>query len=169
MAQFQNLTRLQAKIARLRQDTEGDVLAGLILAGNAIATAQRRLAPVRTGELRDSIKVNASGASPAHAAFQGSGGASVVGAPGARSRVTISAGNSRVRYAHLVEFGTRPHSIEPQNAEALQIAENRFAEKVDHPGARAQPFFYPGYRATRRRARAIISKAVRDSVKRAVK
>lgn len=55
----------------------------------------------------------------------------------------ITAGNSDVRYAHLQEFGTKHHL--------------------------AQPYFWPGFRLTRKRALArvkrAISKAVRDTGK----
>jgi HK97 gp10 family phage protein len=57
------------------------------------------------------------------------------------TRATITAGSTRVPYAAFVEFGTRH--------------------------APAQPFFYPGYRATRRQAKAAIRKAVAASVRQA--
>jgi HK97 gp10 family phage protein len=71
------------------------------------------LVPVRTGHLRDSIVVTPPGeTTPAYA----TGGSTTV----PENKVAISAGNTAVRYAHLVEFGT---------------------EK-----AHAQPFFWPAYR-----------------------
>jgi hypothetical protein len=67
--------------------------------------------------------------------------------------VRISAGNSKVRYAHLIEFGTAPH-----------INGGVFAG-TEHPGTQAQPFFYPTYRRLRRRARSRISRAVTKAIK----
>lgn len=61
------------------------------------------------------------------------------GAKSGNQAVQISTG---VFYAPFVEFGTQK--------------------------APAQPFFFPGYRATRRKARSVINKAVRESVKKSV-
>lgn len=44
-----------------------------------------------------------------------------------------------------------------------------FGTKRKDQGGRAQPFFFPGFRATRRRARTAISKSVREAVLKAVK
>lgn len=53
--------------------------------------------------------------------------------------VKISASSLKVRYAHLVEFGTAPHK-----------QGGRFKGTM-HPGTSPQPFFYPSYRALKRR------------------
>jgi HK97 gp10 family phage protein len=104
-------------------------------AASLIVAEQKRLAPIRTGALRDSITWTF-GSAPAGSSFGG----------GQRSanetRITITEGNMRVRYAPFVEFGTT--------------------------SMQAQPHFYPGYRATRRRARTIIAANVRKAVKAAV-
>lgn len=46
----------------------------------------------------------------------------------------------------LIEYGTRPHLIEPVNAQALHFTkggEDVFAKYVFHPGTVAQPHFIP--------------------------
>jgi HK97 gp10 family phage protein len=55
---------------------------------------------------------------------------------------------TNVEYAPYVEFGTLPHVITPDQAEALQwmdpeTGEPVFASKVEHPGTEAQPFLLP--------------------------
>jgi HK97 gp10 family phage protein len=54
-----------------------------------------------------------------------------------RVRVFIKAGKGKLgvprRYAHLVEFGTKPHMVGGRAGSAL------------HPGARAQPFLRPAF------------------------
>lgn len=50
---------------------------------------------------------------------------------------------TRVFYARFVEFGTRPHRIEPKNRKALALANGVLVEGVDHPGARPHPFLRP--------------------------
>lgn len=149
MARVQNLDRLKAKLTRLRKATEDDARIGLSEAADIIVAEQKRLAPVRTGKLRDSIDWKLA-----------------LGSRTGNIAVRIAAS---APHAHLIEFGTKAHTIEPASAEALQIGSDTFAEVVEHPGAAASPFFFPGYRSSRRAARARINKAIRDGVKRAVK
>lgn len=63
------------------------------------------------------------------------GGSTVAG----ENQALITAGNTDVRYPHLQEFGTAH--------------------------APAQPFFWPGYRLTRKRAANRITRAMRKAVK----
>lgn len=143
----QNLDRLKAKLTRLRKTTEPDAERGLLKAGEIINAEQKRLAPVQSGDLRDANKVALT--------------------RGAKTgNVAVKVVNTDHK-AGWVEFGTAAHTIEPKNAEALQIGDG-FAEKVEHPGATARPFFFPGYRARKKQARAAIGKAARDGVKKAV-
>lgn len=54
---------------------------------------------------------------------------------------------TNVHYADDVEFGTAPHVITPDGAEALKFPDGNgnviFRSKVDHPGTPAQPFMRP--------------------------
>lgn len=111
-----------------------------------IVEAQKRLVPVRTGKLRDSIKATSGNGRTAYAAFGGSKGGS--GDPDLTIRIT--AGNSQARHAALVEFGTAPHKTG-----------GRFPG-AQHPGTPARPYFFGPYRARRR---ALKSKAVRNGKK----
>ena len=65
----------------------------------------------------------------------------------------ISAGNTFVRYAHLVEFGTAPHA-----------QGGKFAGTM-HPGTPAKPFFYPMYRLGKKRAKSRITRGVNRAAK----
>lgn len=83
---------------------------------------QKRLAPVRTGNLRRTINV---------------------GRITARSAETLA----RANYAAYVEFGTQPHEIRPRNAKVLRWKVRggyRYARRVMHPGTRPQPYMIPG-------------------------
>lgn len=57
---------------------------------------------------------------------------------------------TNVEYAAAVEFGTRPHVITPNQADALafegQAGELIFRQRVEHPGTEAQPFLRPALR-----------------------
>lgn len=86
-------------------------------------------------------------------------------------QIGVKAGNSVAYYAHMVEYGTRPHyvevsdvdrgpgrgrgrrgtagrqetlaSIRTVNRRVLQIGANFIGPSVHHPGARAKPFMRP--------------------------
>lgn len=115
-------------------------------AANEMVAMARSYVPARTGALRDSIVATPEGQSPP--AY--SQGAEKVVPEGA---TMVSAGNSKVRYAHLVEFGTAPH----QN-------EGMFAG-TEHPGTPPQPFFFPAYRLTRKKHRPRASRAINKAIK----
>jgi HK97 gp10 family phage protein len=54
-----------------------------------------------------------------------------------------------VKYAKPVEYGSAPHIITPDDAEALHFfvdGEEVFAQRVEHPGAPAQPHLRPAVR-----------------------
>lgn len=148
MSKVQNRERLLAKLAAIPKEVRVEMGKALKASADQIADQQRRLAPSRTGKLRKSIKVTQGGAAPAYS--QG-GRAAVEGDPDLT--VVISAGNTDVRYAHLVEFGTAPHTNK-----------GRF-EGTQHPGATAAPFFYPVFRANRRRAAARATRAMKKGIK----
>lgn len=131
------LARLQAKFAALPQNARTAIKAALDASGTELAEAARALAPVRTGKLRDSI-VSTSGGS-ATPSYSQPGGSHVV----PDYSVKVTAGNSDVRYAHLVEYGT-----------------------TDAP---AQPFFWPAYRILKKRLRSRVSRAVGKAARDAAK
>jgi len=146
------LADLRRQLDGLRARAAPAMKAALLVAADRIVQRQRSLAPVRRGKLRASI-VASDGAAPKYASLT----------TGSRSRasgdfVVISAGNSGVRYAHLVEFGAKPHSL----AKGARVAAGSLQDRGPrHPGTRPQPFFFPGYRAERRAAKALIAREMR--------
>ena len=148
MARVQGLESFKRKVKKLRLAAGPAVEAGLLKAGAIITAEQKRLAPVDRGDVRDSVNYKLT-----------------KGAKTGSAAVRIVAADPASRHA---EFGTAPHNIRPKDAEALSVGPGAFAEEVDHPGNTAQPFFFPGYRASRRRARAAISKGIREQVRKAV-
>ncbi|HEX6518279.1 MAG TPA: HK97 gp10 family phage protein [Nocardioidaceae bacterium] len=96
--------------------SEGERAARLVVARAKI------LAPVDTGRLRASIRVE-------RRSFFG-----------LRQRWTVG---SDVEYAPMVNDGTRPHVIRPRRAKALRFkvgGRTVYAAVVRHPGTRARPF-----------------------------
>ncbi len=68
-------------------------------------------------------------------------------------RITIYAGGGDAFYARFVEFGTAPH-----------VNKGKFAG-TQNPGMPAQPFFYPGWRLVRRKAKRRVSGAIRKAIR----
>jgi HK97 gp10 family phage protein len=156
MAKVEGRARLLAKMRALPTEVRSAIKQALAEGADEITGMQKRLAPVSAtgshgnppGALRDSIVQTWGGARERYSSLAGSAGA---GDPDLTVR--ISAGNSKVRYAHLVEFGTAPH-----------INGGKF-KGTQHPGTPAQPFFYPAYRALRKRVKSRISRATNKAAK----
>lgn len=146
------LDKLSRKLRRIPVAAREAASFSIVKSADELATMQKRLAPVDEGDLRDSIVVTPPGGTTP--AYSQPGGARTAGP----LEAIVTAGNSEVRYAHLVEFGAAPH-----------IAGGIF-EGARHPGAPAHPFFWPAYRVLRRRIKnrtsRAINKAIRDEAKR---
>ena len=146
------LADLRRQLDGLRRRAAPAMKAALLDAAGLIVKRQQSLAPVGRGKLRASI-VASDGAAPKYASLTA----------GSRSRkagdfVVISAGDSGVRYALLVQFGTKPHSL----AEGAKRKGGKLQDRgPHHPGAKRRPFFFPGYRAERRAAKALIAREMR--------
>lgn len=150
---------------------------GLIKAVEPMADRARNLAPKRQGAaLEKSIKVSAKVVNEAgRAAFSkairsGVGKAQATlamrdarrAAKGSAPPVVVYVGpdTKRSRIAHLVEFGSAPHTIKAKAAarvgraakDALRFAgaggEFGYAETVEHPGATPSPFMRPAFEET---------------------
>lgn len=143
--------RLLAKMAALPVEIRKEIGAAVKAGANDIVSLQKRLAPKRTGALAASIVATSGKAAPKYSTFKGKGGG---GESDPDLSVTISAGNAQVRYAHLVEFSTAPH-----------LAGGKY-EGAQHPGTEAQPFFFPAYRALKRKVKGRITRATKKAVRR---
>jgi hypothetical protein len=146
------LARLNRKLTRTIPDkAKVAAVAAVIKGAHEVAELQYTLAPVDDGDLRNSIEVTPPGGTTPP--YSEPGGSQVA----REGQAIITAGNIKVRYAHLVEYGTAPH-----------IAGGRF-EGALHPGTAAEPFFWPAWRALRSKVKGgvtrAISKAVRDGAR----
>lgn len=143
------LSQLTKKLRRIPQAAKTAARQAVVQGANEVAAVQRSLAPVDDGDLRDSITVTGPGETTPP--YSQPGGSRTAGP----EEAIVTAGNTRVRYAHLVEFGTAPH------------AAGGMFEGAMIPAIPAQPFFWPGYRAVRRRVRSrvtrVIGKAIKDA------
>lgn len=129
------LAETMAAFDRIARAPREAVIPALLKSGDELASAQKALAETSrdTGALIDSIAVTM----PGHAtpAYSQPGGSRVAG----ETEVIVTAGNSEVRYPHLVEFGTSDTD--------------------------AQPFFWPAFRLLRKRAQNRINRAAKKAVK----
>lgn len=135
MAQDGGLARFQARMKALPEAVRKAVQPALVQGAQEIAALQRAAAEASrdTGDLIDSIAVTGPGQTTPP--YSQPGGSKTVG----ELEAVVTAGNSKVRYAHLVEHGT---------------------SKTE-----AQPFFWPGFRLGRKRATARIKRAISKAVK----
>lgn len=129
-----SLESLLRRLEAIPKEVREAVKPALEKSGEELVDRMKALAPVETGALRDSLHVTRPG--EATPPYSQPGGSRVA----RENEVLVTAGNSEVRYPHLVEYGTT--------------------------AAPAQPFFWPAFRLTRerikRRLSRAISKAVRD-------
>jgi HK97 gp10 family phage protein len=143
------LDRLRKKLQRFPEVAEAEIKAAMEASANEIVALAKSLAPTDSGDLRNSIAWTY-GDAPKGAIVLGRVKASNSG----NLRITVYAGGPDAYYARFIEFGTAPH-----------INGGRFAGS-GHPGTSAQPFFYPAYRAARKRARGRVTRAVNKAAKR---
>lgn len=149
MAKLSRRENLLRKMAAMPPAVRSAIKQALAQSADEITDDMKRLAPKKTGKLRSSITQTWGGGKVRYSSLAGTAGEA--GDPDLSVR--ISAGNGEVRYAHLVEFGTAPH-----------LNGGMFAGSR-HPGTSRQPFFFPAYRANRRRVKSRISRATTKAVK----
>jgi HK97 gp10 family phage protein len=111
----------------------------------------KRFAPVKTGALRASIGWNFG--APKEGSRMSSAARSAKGE--ADLAAVMYAGDEVAFYARFIEFGTAPHT----NAGKFAGSHN--------PGLPPRPFFYPGYRLGKKRAKSRLSRAIRNGAKKA--
>jgi HK97 gp10 family phage protein len=132
------LSELNEALQTLPAKIEANILRGALRFGqNVIKNVAKARCPVGEpsaqakkygaypGALRDSIRVSARSSK-------------------GTVTVKVTAGNKIAYYAHMAEFGTRPHAELPSGAKALFVA-GRFKMQVQHPGAIAKPFMRPAF------------------------
>lgn len=118
------LADLDKILKTLPAKIEAKVLRGAVRAGaKKFEEEAKALVPVRSGDLRKSIRVTTR-------------------MRRGEVKATVTAGNKDAFYAYMVEFGTSQHFIKPKNRKSLFFA-GLAKETVDHPGATPKPFMRP--------------------------
>lgn len=142
---LKNQPRLKAKLIALKNETAKALEPALIAAAEKVVALAKNLCPVQYGDLRDSIGWSFGDAPKGSIALASSGAGN--------KRITIFAGNEKAYYARFVEFGTAPH-----------VAGGKF-KGAQHPGTKAEPFFFPAWRAFRKGIKRELGKAIREAIK----
>lgn len=146
-SKVQGLDKFKRALARLPEAAKAAGAASVVQGANEVAALQRNLVPVDTGALKASITVTPPGGqTPAYSQPGGQTTARPL-------QAIVTAGNTKVRYAAHVEFGTAPHVNGGEHA------------GTKNPGERAQPFFYPAWRALRTRVKSRISRTINKAIK----
>lgn len=127
------LARLSKRLEAVPKAVREAVKPALQKSGDELAAMMKQLAPKDTGALAESIAVTLPGESTPP--YSQPGGSKVA----ADNQVLVTAGNSKVRYPHLVEYGTAH--------------------------AHAQPYFWPAFRLSKARIERRIKRAISKSVK----
>lgn len=127
------LDKLNKRLAAIPVAVRKAAQPALIKSGEELAATMRHLAPEDSGDLKRSITVTP----PGHAtpAYSMQGGSRVA----AENQVLVTAGNTKVRYGHIVEFGSTKMA--------------------------AIPFFWPAYRLKKTRLQNRIKRAIGKAIK----
>ena len=155
-AQIAGMPRLLRKLKVMPQVAQQEVRAVMAQQADELIGMMRRLAPVDSGDLRDSIGWAWGDKAPK--------GAMALATAGKGSlTITIYAGSSKAYYARWVEFGTQAHAL----GRGSDVSRRRGRQTGPmHGGSPAQPFFFPSWRAMRKRIRKALRKASRDAARR---
>lgn len=151
---IKGLSKLQQKLAALPAAVKEEISKAMEQGAQEIVDFARRLVPVDEMTLYESIGWTW-GEPPE--------GALVLARSKRRQgdglRITVYAGGGEAFYARWVEFGTAPHNVARGGGTVAGRRSLASGGGLGHPGARAQPFFFPAYRASRKRIRSRISRA----------
>lgn len=148
---IQGLDRLNRKLKSFPDAAREEIAKAMEQSANEVVALAKSLAPVDDGDLQMSISWTWGDAPKGSMVL---GKVKSKGAGAGNLQITVFAGGGDAFYARFVEFGTAPH-----------LNGGRFAGS-QHPGTGAKPFFYPAYRAVRKRVKGRVTRAVNKSAKR---
>lgn len=167
-----NERKIEASLKGLETLSEKAVNRAVVGAALDIQRAAKKLAPVDTGRLQNSIAV----AEKQQALARNSDQATEKREARNEINATMTSAviGTNLNYAQAVEFGSRPHHIRPKNAEALHFevgGEKVFATQVQHPGTPARPYMTPAFKIRgkelEKRLKRELKKAAKDTKKEA--
>lgn len=154
----EGMTELAGQLEKLKKTAHGEeVRAALLDGANLISDAARARAPIAP------YATNYRGTAIAPGGLR----KSLAAAAGRQFKTFLQAFAFSLKkaapHAHLVEFGTKAHTIVPKNKKFLVFGNlfQRFAKKVQHPGSREIPFFRDAVKAQRNNVKRLLESRVK--------
>jgi len=165
---IEGVKNIEKMLAKLGYEVETRVIRGALrkaaapIVATARALAPRSSRPGKYGHMADSIRAEF----PSDEQVR----------RGRQSMTTVlirpSYKGGKSQLAHLVEFGTRPHTI-PVRMVRTASGKTYFMRSnwktVQHPGARARPFLRPAFDSNKHRAVKIFGKELERGIKKSVR
>lgn len=146
-AYLSGLPNLRRKLQKLKDNTAEEIRGAMAAAAQQIVDGMKSLVPVDRGDLKASIGWTF-GTAPQ--------GSFAVTHKIGENAITIFAGDEKAYYARWVEFGTAPHE------------QGGSHPGTQSPGTKAQPFFFPTFRANKKEVKRKIQKAIRAAVQKSL-
>jgi HK97 gp10 family phage protein len=155
---IEGLTELAGQLEKLKKTAQGaEVRAALLDGANLISDAAKARAPVAP------YATNYRGRAIAPGGLK----RSLSAAAGRQFKNFLQAYAYTLKnaapHAHLVEFGTKAHTVTPKDKKFLMFGNlfERFAKKAQHPGSRPIPFFRDAIRAQRNAVKRLLESRVK--------
>jgi HK97 gp10 family phage protein len=142
LTNVKGLSELQAFLDQLPAKMEANIMRSALRQGaNVVRDEARSNVPVKTGLLRDGLKVTTSSR---------------------RGVVTakVKATGKHAYLARWIEYGTAAHFIKPKTAKSLFIA-GLFSNGVEHPGAAPKAFLRPALESQSQEALVTVGEAIK--------
>lgn len=112
-------------LATLPTKVEANIMRSALRAGAKVYLDQvKQNIPVASGILRDSARITTRKTKDG------------------KISASVKVGNRQAFYAHMVEFGTRPHIIKAKPGSALNVNGSE-VKSVNHPGIAPRPYMRP--------------------------
>ena len=166
-AKIKNLDAYMARLRRIPDAAKAGV-------HDALQQNAQELSAAISRACDDDPKLSASvgfaeGQAPAGALGSGATTSDALAGEGLSFTVFAGAGLENPATARWREFGTHPHAEDAKGrVMAFEGKEGEgYAAHVDNPGERAQPFFYPTYRAYKKRLNSRASRAGSKAIRQA--
>jgi HK97 gp10 family phage protein len=152
----QGISDLKKAVAALPKRVEAAARPAMEVGAEELVKMMKRLVPVDTGQLRDSIGWTWGDAPE---------GATLLAETDPDSRglkITVYATDYAARW---VEFGTAPHNVARGGGTVKGKKQLSAGGGHGHPGTRAHPFFFPSYRALKKRIQSRIKREMKKAIK----
>ena len=155
----QGIGDLNKKVAEIPKRIEAAAKKAMEAGADELVSMMKRLVPVDSGDLRDSIGWTY-GDAPAGAKVVSQSTADIRGL-----KITVYAGSEKAYYAAWLEFGTAPHNVAKGGGTKAGVKQLAAGGGNAHPGSSPQPFFFPSYRALRKKIRTRIARETRKAMR----